>query len=101
MILFIDTSDNKKAIIKIDRKRYEIKSGLASAQNVLYLIKKALDKDKVTLAQLTEIEVNTGPGSFTGLKVGIALANTLGYALGIPVNGKKITAKQIVEPVYK
>jgi len=39
---------------------------------------------------LTGIEVETGPGSFTGLRVGVSVANALGFALGIPVNGKKL-----------
>ena len=39
---------------------------------------------------LEGIEVETGPGSFTGLRVGVSVANALGYSLGIPVNGKKI-----------
>jgi len=39
---------------------------------------------------LTGIEVETGPGSFTGLRVGVSVANALGFALGVPVNGKKI-----------
>ncbi len=40
--------------------------------------------------ELEGIEVETGPGSYTGLRVGVAVANALGFTLGIPVNGKKI-----------
>ncbi len=40
--------------------------------------------------QLEGIEVETGPGSFTGLRVGVSVANALGFALGIPVNSKKM-----------
>ena len=40
------------------------------------------------LLDITEIEVHTGPGSFTGLRVGIAVATTLGKLLNIPVNGQ-------------
>ena len=39
---------------------------------------------------LKEVEVEIGPGSFTGLRVGVSVANALGYSLNIPVNGKKI-----------
>ncbi|EKD65038.1 MAG: hypothetical protein ACD_50C00208G0010, partial [uncultured bacterium] len=31
------------------------------------------------------IEVNTHPGSFTGIRVGMAIANALGFALKIPI----------------
>ena len=44
------------------------------------------------------IEVNAGPGSFTGLRVGASIANALSFALGIPVNGKPLG--EIVEPRY-
>lgn len=52
--------------------------------------------DELKLSDVTEIEVVTGPGSFTGLRVGAAVANTLGLLLDIPVNGKK----DLVIPTY-
>lgn len=36
---------------------------------------------------LTEVVVGVGPGPFTGLRVGVITALTLGAALGIPVRG--------------
>ena len=59
-------------------------------------IEKALKKKKAKLEDIKEIKVQTGPGSFTGLRVGVTVANTLAWVLGIKVNGKK----QVV-PVYR
>jgi len=39
------------------------------------------------LGSLSRIAVTTGPGSFTGIRVGVALARSMGLALGVPVVG--------------
>ncbi|WP_369426572.1 tRNA (adenosine(37)-N6)-threonylcarbamoyltransferase complex dimerization subunit type 1 TsaB [Glacieibacterium megasporae] len=38
-------------------------------------------------SRVTEIVVDIGPGSFTGLRIGIAAARALGLAWGVPVTG--------------
>lgn len=96
--LYVDTSDNKKIIIGLDDKRWEFETKEPKSQKLLELIDKTLKKQKKSLKDVTEIKVNLGPGSFTGLKVGISVANTLAWALKIPVNGQKIG--KLVEPKY-
>lgn len=98
MKLFIDTSDNTKTIVSLNGDRLIRPTGVEKSQQVLTLIDQILKKNKKTLKDITEIEVNLGPGSFTGLKVGISVANTLAWALKIPVNGQKIG--KLVEPKY-
>ncbi len=99
MKLYIDTRDNSKTIVGLDDKRIEKPTGPDKSQQVLGLINQILKRNKKTLKDLTEIEVETGPGSFTGLRVGISVANALGWALKIPVNGKK--TGELVEPKYE
>lgn len=41
----------------------------------------------MSLAQLDRVAVVTGPGSFTGTRIGVAFARGLGVALGVPVIG--------------
>jgi tRNA threonylcarbamoyladenosine biosynthesis protein TsaB len=101
-VLTIDTSDNKKISIglDIDGKKNEIRedSTTLRSEAALPAISKLCKKNKISLTELDEIRVNKGPGSFTGLRVGVSIANALGYLLKIPINGKKIG--ELEEPVY-
>lgn len=94
MVLFINTSDQKriKVLLKkggrvMDSLQEENEYG---SQVLLPLTLKILQNNKIEYNDLTGIEVKTGPGSFTGLRVGVSVANALGFSLGLPVNGKKI-----------
>lgn len=86
--LFIDTSSNKQTVVRLDDKELVKDSSVWHSQVVLPMIKKLVGKDG--LKKIKEIEVNTGPGSFTGLRVGVAIAQALGYALQIPINNLEI-----------
>lgn len=46
-----------------------------------------LSSNSLTLEGIEGIVVYTGPGSFTGLRIGISLANALAYSLNIPIIG--------------
>lgn len=91
--IYIDTTSTEKIIVKltIDEESFVEQHPLDyhKAQIVLPLIEKLLEKEKLTLHDLDAIEVNPGPGSFTGIRVGISIANALGFALNILVNGTK------------
>lgn len=98
--LFIDTTSNKEITVRlfIDEHKYLLKETLTfhKAQVVLPMVEKLLKEHQLTLQDLDAIDVHKGPGSFTGVRVGVSVANALGFALSIPVNGKK----EIVEPLY-
>ena len=51
------------------------------------LIDRALTEAGIVRQDLTAVAVGVGPGPFTGLRVGLVTARTLGYVLDIPVYG--------------
>ena len=99
MVLHINTKDQKtiKVSLKKDGKQVASLSeeNEYGSQVLLPIISKLIDRQKVKFRDLTGIEVETGPGSFTGLRVGVSVANALGFSLGIPINGKKIEDKLV------
>ena len=59
----------------------------AHAERLLELVERALADARVTRHELERIAVGVGPGSFTGLRVGIALAQGIALGLGRPLVG--------------
>jgi tRNA threonylcarbamoyladenosine biosynthesis protein TsaB len=51
------------------------------------LIEEVMKKGEISLQDLDAICVNRGPGSYTGLRIGISTAKGLGYALDTPIIG--------------
>ena len=96
MTLDIDTSNSEKVTVVLDDKKIVADARVEKSQKLLSVIDKELNARGKSLKDIKEIKVHIGPGSFTGLRVGTAVANTLGWALGIPVNGKN----NLVEPRY-
>ena len=60
---------------------------VGSARTLAPAIELLLTDAKIGPRQVDLIAVSTGPGSFTGLRVGIATAKTLAYALGCGIVG--------------
>ena len=76
--------------LKILTERLEILSldldpTWGSAKTLAPAIQKLLAQDGLTPKDLHAIAVVQGPGSFTGLRVGIATAKVMAYALQIPI----------------
>lgn len=92
ILLFIDSSEQNTARVglEIDGKRFEktSTSKILKAQMVLPLIEGLLQEHNLAPSQISEIFIHAGPGSFTGLRVGAAIANALRFILHVPVNGQ-------------
>lgn len=101
--LYIDTRDNNRIIVQLEKdgKKFveESKANVQRAQAALSMIEKVLKRAGMVSSDVDEIKVERGPGSFTGLRVGISIANALSFAGLIRVNGKKLG--EIESPQYQ
>jgi tRNA threonylcarbamoyladenosine biosynthesis protein TsaB len=62
-------------------------AGYRHGEALLPAIEALLDRLGIGRDRLAAIVVGTGPGAFTGLRVGIATAKGLAHALGVPIIG--------------
>ena len=94
MILIINTtpSDHLEIILaskKDDFKVRKIPGRFNQAEKLLPAISSLLLRDKIKPEKLRAIGVVTGPGGFTSVRIGVAVANGLGYGLNLPIVGIK------------
>jgi tRNA threonylcarbamoyladenosine biosynthesis protein TsaB len=106
-LLGIETSTLRGSIALIEDERVvcvlEHAEPSAHAERILPLVARGLEQAGWSRDELQRIAVGIGPGSFVGLRVGIALAQGLGLGLGIPVIGvgslRSLAA--VVPPTYE
>jgi len=72
-------------------------AGYRHGETLLPAIAALLERLDLAPASLGAIVVGTGPGAFTGLRVGIATAKGLAHALGLPIIGVPTTDALLVE----
>ncbi len=63
----------------------EINSGYTHAENVHLFIKKVLVSAGKKITDVNAVSISSGPGSYTGLRIGFSAAKGLAYALNIPL----------------
>jgi tRNA threonylcarbamoyladenosine biosynthesis protein TsaB len=92
-ILAIDTSCGAASAAIVDSGEVEplaVISRLMArghAEALAPMVEEAALSVEGGVATLDRIVVTTGPGSFTGIRVGVAMARAMGLALGVPVVG--------------
>jgi tRNA threonylcarbamoyladenosine biosynthesis protein TsaB len=66
---------------------YSVVDAMRHGELLAPAITTVLERAGADRSDLTDIAVGVGPGPFTGLRVGLVTARTLGEVLGIPVHG--------------
>ena len=99
MKLYLDTS-TPKTILKLDEQSYEWDSGRNLARDLLKYIHDRLREQGADWQDLTEITFMSGPGSFTGLRIGATVVNTLSSELKIPLYNHRGEKVKLIMPEY-
>lgn len=99
MKLYLDTSA-PTTIIKLDDTEYTWESGRDLAEQLhQYLADRLKDHGK-TWQDLESITFMSGPGSFTGLRIGASVVNALAHELQIPLYNHKGEQVPVIIPDY-
>lgn len=89
MILFIDTHDELITIGLKNNDNLFIKTQESEYSHSIYtmpMIENIFKENNLSIKELDKIIVVNGPGSFTGIRIGLSIAKTLAYALNIKIN---------------
>jgi len=92
-VLAIDTSCAAASVAIVESGRVEPLAAESRpmarghAEAIAPMVEAAMSQVEGGLATIDRIAVTIGPGSFTGIRVGLALAKAMGLALGVPVLG--------------
>ena len=92
-ILAIDTSCGAASVAVVESGQAEPLAAMSRtmarghADALPVMVEEAMRGIDGGFPSLTRIAVATGPGSFTGIRIGLAMARAMGVALAIPVVG--------------
>lgn len=91
MILVLRT-DSPKTYVALYKDGDEVavkewEAGRSLSDYLLQVIQDLCASKEVSMQDLQGVIVYEGPGSYTGLRIGISVANAIGYASNIPVVG--------------
>lgn len=102
LILSIETSTTVCSVALTEQGKTMAKEILYTEQShsthLTLLIQAVLKKSKRKLSELKAVAVSEGPGSYTGLRIGVSTAKGLCYTLGVPliaISTLKVMAKQM------
>ena len=95
--LFIDTHD-KDINLVIYKNGMILDKNIKESERhhsdfIMPMLKELLDRNNLSVHDINEIYVVNGPGSFTGVRLGVTIAKTLAFTLNVPI--KTITSLEM------
>ncbi len=90
-ILCVDTSSKLCSVAILENtnliKKIELNNGLTHSESLMPLIQKIFEDCNLSLKDIDLLVSNIGPGSFTGIRIGIATVKAFSDSLNIPCVG--------------
>ena len=90
-ILCIDTSSKLCSVAILENttliNKLELDNGLTHSETLMPLIKDLLEKSNLTLKDINLLVYDIGPGSFTGIRIGVATCKAFSDSINIPCVG--------------
>ncbi len=90
-LLCIDTSSKLCSVAILDNNtltcKKELDNGLTHSQNLMPILKQILEENNLTLKDIDLLVCDIGPGSFTGIRIGVATVKAFQDSLNIPAVG--------------
>ena len=86
--LFIDTHDELITVGLVSESKVLIKEQSSYHKHAVYLVpmvRNLLSENMLTVKDICNIVCVNGPGSFTGLRIGLTVGKVLAYSLGVPI----------------
>lgn len=99
MKFYLNTATDT-CILRLDDHEYTRTGKYDMAEKILAFIHDKLQENQADWQDITEITYFTGPGSFTGLRIGATIVNTLADQLQIPLYDQNGVRHQIILPDY-
>ena len=90
-ILCIDTSSKLCSVAILENttliNKLELDNGLTHSETLMPLIKDLLEKSNLSLKDINLLVSDIGPGSFTGIRIGVATCKAFSDSINIPCVG--------------
>lgn len=90
MLLLLDTTTGLAKLQLVDQdslQEFEWQADRQLARGLLTWIEESVKNERVSLGAIKGIGVRRGPGSFTGIRIGLTVLNTLADSYKIPIVG--------------
>ena len=96
--LLIDTHDTKVSFVLykdgLVKDKIILESKMKHSEIAMPSLDEIISRNNINIRDIKELYVVVGPGSFTGVRIGVVIAKTIAYLLNIPI--KTITSLDLL-----